>query len=114
MCPAGTYWNAPTNCHRPQGRGRYKKGELLMSKKKLGIGIAAVAAAGAGAAALTVKNHNKAKVQKDKAAAEHAEYRNTERGKHEKNRKGIYYTNGNYEARYKTVKEEHRHHHRYD
>ena len=72
------------------------KGELLMSKKKLGIGIAAVAAAGAGAAALTVKNHNKAKVQKDKAAAEHAEYRNTERGKHEKNRKGIYYTNGNY------------------
>lgn len=68
------------------------KGELLMSKKKLGIGIAAVAAAGAGAAALTVKNHNKAKVQKDKAAAEHAEYRNTERGKHEKNRKGIYYT----------------------
>ena len=77
--------------------GRYKKGELLMSKKKLGIGIAAVAAAGAGAAALTVKNHNKAKVQKEKAAAEHAEYRNTERGKHEKNSKGIYYTNGNYE-----------------
>ena len=74
------------------------KGELLMSKKKLGIGIAAVAAAGAGAAALTVKNHNKAKVQKEKAAAEHAEYRNTERGKHEKNSKGIYYTNGNYEA----------------
>lgn len=69
-----------------------------MSKKKLGIGIAAVAAAGAGAAALTVKNHNKAKVQKEKAAAEHAEYRNTERGKHEKNSKGIYYTNGNYEA----------------
>ena len=74
------------------------KGELLMSKKKLGIGIAAVAAAGAGAAALTVKNHNKTKVQKEKAAAEHAEYRNTERGKHEKNSKGIYYTNGNYEA----------------
>ena len=69
-----------------------------MSKKKLGIGIAAVAVAGAGAAALTVKNHNKAKVQKEKAAAEHAEYRNTERGKHEKNSKGIYYTNGNYEA----------------
>ena len=69
-----------------------------MSKKKLGIGIAAVAAAGAGAVALTVKNHNKAKVQKEKAAAEHAEYRNTERGKHEKNSKGIYYTNGNYEA----------------
>ena len=45
------------------------KGELLMSKKKLGIGIAAVAAAGAGAAALTVKNRNKAKVQKEKAAA---------------------------------------------
>ena len=27
-----------------------------------------------------------------------ASYRNTELGKHEKNRKGIYYTNGNYEA----------------
>lgn len=27
-----------------------------------------------------------------------AEYRNTERGRHEKNSKGIYYTNGNYEA----------------
>ena len=29
MCPAGTYWNAPTNCRRPQGRGRYKKEEVL-------------------------------------------------------------------------------------
>ena len=27
-----------------------------------------------------------------------SEYRNTERGKYEKNSKGIYYTNGNYEA----------------
>ena len=59
-----------------------------MSKKKLGIGIAAVAAAGVGAAALTAKNHNKTRVQKGKTAAEHAEYRNTERGKYEKNSKG--------------------------
>ena len=27
-----------------------------------------------------------------------ANYRNTERGKHDKNSKGIYYSNGNYEA----------------
>ena len=27
-----------------------------------------------------------------------SDYRNTERGKYEKNSKGIYYTNGNYEA----------------
>ena len=27
-----------------------------------------------------------------------SEYRNTERGKYKKNSKGIYYTNGNYEA----------------
>ena len=33
-----------------------------------------------------------------KAEAARADYRNTERGKYEKNSKGIYYTNGNYEA----------------
>ena len=29
-----------------------------------------------------------------------AEYRNTELGKHEKNSKGIYYSNGNYKPRF--------------
>ena len=34
----------------------------------------------------------------DKNSAVNNSYRNTERGKYEKNSKGIYYTNGNYEA----------------
>ena len=34
----------------------------------------------------------------DKNSAANNNYRNTERGKYEKNSKGIYYTNGNYEA----------------
>ena len=36
--------------------------------------------------------------QTRKQQQELADYRNTERGMHEKNSKGIYYTNGNYEA----------------
>ena len=34
----------------------------------------------------------------DRNSAVNNSYRNTERGKYEKNSKGIYYTNGNYEA----------------
>jgi len=58
-------------------------------------------AAGAGAVALAAKNHKdnvKNEVKKAAANAPEQEYRNTERGKNEKNSKGIYYTNGNYEA----------------
>ena len=69
-----------------------------MAKKNLGLKIAAVAAAGVGVTALAAKNQKKVKEQKEKQAAEKKEYRNTEFGKHEKNSKGIYYTNGNYEA----------------
>ena len=55
----------------------------------------AALAAGAGAAAIASISR-----QKQQSANTHADpnYRNTERGKHEKNSKGIYYTNGNYEA----------------
>ncbi len=73
----------------------------MASKKNIGLGVAALAA-GAGAAAIAAKNHKKAEKKAEErashAAAEKEEYRNTERGKNEKNSKGIYYTNGNYEA----------------
>ena len=58
-------------------------------------------AAGAGVAALAAGSHKNSSERAQKKAIEEkarAEYRNTERGKHEKNSKGIYYTNGNYEA----------------
>ena len=68
--------------------------------KHIGLGVAALAA-GAGAAALVAGSHKNSGERAQKKAIEEkarAEYRNTERGKHEKNSKGIYYTNGNYEA----------------
>ena len=69
-----------------------------MSKKGLKLGIAL--AAGAGAAAMLAKNSQENKEIKatkaKKAEAARSDYRNTERGKYEKNSKGIYYTNGNY------------------
>ena len=71
-----------------------------MSKKGLKLGIAL--AAGAGAAAILTKTSQENKEIKatkaKKAEAARSDYRNTERGKYEKNSKGIYYTNGNYEA----------------
>lgn len=65
--------------------------------KKLGLGIAAVAAAGAGLVYAAQKTSQQ-KAKKIAKAAPPIDYRNTERGKYEKNSKGIYYTNGNYEA----------------
>ncbi len=47
-------------------------------------------------ALFTAKKVNDKKKEEEKAST--SEYRNTERGKYEKNSKGIYYTNGNYEA----------------
>ena len=71
-----------------------------MSKKGLKLGVAL--AAGAGAAAILTKTSQENKEIKatkaKKAEAARSDYRNTERGKYEKNSKGIYYTNGNYEA----------------
>ena len=71
----------------------------MSGKKNVGLGVAAIAA-GAGAV-IAVKNHKNAEkksVRKSAEDLERAEYRNTERGKDQKNSKGIYYTNGNYEA----------------
>ena len=65
--------------------------------KKLGLGIAAVAVAGAGLVYAAQKTSQQ-KVKKIAKAAPPVDYRNTERGKDKKNSKGIYYTNGNYEA----------------
>ena len=63
------------------------------------LGLAALAV-GAGAVAAVTKGH-KAEVKKEerKAAVKAAkkDYRNTELGRYDKNSKGIYYSNGNYE-----------------
>ena len=85
----------------------------MANKKNIGIGVAVVAA-GTGAALAAAKKRKKAAgtdkmVQKPaklpkpvrlkkKTAVTDPNYRNTELGKYEKNSKGIYYTNGNYEA----------------
>ncbi len=71
-----------------------------MAKKK-NLAITAAIAAGAGAAAIVATKHKTAQKAAGKKAAPapgKSEYRNTELGKHEKNSKGIYYSNGNYEA----------------
>ena len=71
-----------------------------MKKKALKAGVASVLALGAGAAVINArKNHKAEKVQVKKHQEEElANFRNTERGTNEKNSKGIYYSNGNYEA----------------
>ena len=73
-----------------------------MSNKNKTIALASLIAAGAGVAAVAASNsHKQAKAKKiaEKQQVESGTpYRNTERGKYEKNSKGIYYTNGNYEA----------------
>ena len=81
-----------------------------MGKKKgLGLGVAAVAA-GAGAVAYAAHSHEKKKEGRQSQGhgggrkpggnyvTTEPEYRNTELGKDAKNSKGIYYSNGNYEA----------------
>ena len=70
-----------------------------MSKK--GWKAGAVLAAGAGiTAVLAAKKRGNMEMDKMKKASHgsRSNYRNTELGKHDKNSKGIYYTNGNYEA----------------
>ena len=72
----------------------------MAKSRNLKIGAAAVAA-GAGVAAIAVGKRNAARKKKTKneaAALRRRAYRNTEIGKNQKNSKGIYYTNGNYEA----------------
>ena len=70
-----------------------------MSKK--GWKAGAVLAAGAGiTAVLAAKKRGNMEMDKMKKTSHGSryDYRNTELGKHDKNSKGIYYTNGNYEA----------------
>ena len=70
-----------------------------MSKK--GWKAGAVLAAGAGITAVLAarKRENRNAEKTDRSfAGSRSDYRNTELGKHDKNSKGIYYTNGNYEA----------------
>ena len=70
-----------------------------MSKK--GWKAGAVLAAGAGITAVLAarKRGNRNAEKTDRSfAGSRSDYRNTEIGKHDKNSKGIYYTNGNYEA----------------
>lgn len=73
--------------------------------KKSKLGVASAIVVGAGAAALYAKKASENKQAKNRQTGKKAdetqernEYRNTERGKYEKNSKGIYYSNGNYEA----------------
>ena len=75
-----------------------------MSKKGKKLGMASVVAVGIGAAALASKKSK----EKEQRVIENTTraYRNTERGKHTKNSKGIYYSNGNYEAFAKPKKPE--------
>ena len=70
------------------------KVEVDMGSKGKKLGVALIAGAGA-AAYLAKKSKDKEKKKNEVAVSE---YRNTERGKQRKNKKGIYYSNGNYEA----------------
>ena len=69
---------------------------MYMSKNNIKLGIAGLTAAATGAALFTAKKVSDKKKEEEKKVT--SDYRNTERGKYEKNSKGIYYTNGNYEA----------------
>ena len=73
---------------------------LLIDIEK-GWKAGAVLAAGAGiTAVLAAKKRGNMEMDKMKKTSHgsRSDYRNTELGKHDKNSKGIYYTNGNYEA----------------
>lgn len=60
----------------------FKKGGFYMAKKGMKIGLAL--AAGAGAAAILAKQASKETVSSNSMAAADKDYRNTERGKYEK------------------------------
>ncbi len=69
-------------------------------EKNIGkLTVAAAGLAGAGAAVVLAKKASQAKkVSEANPSPKNSGYRNTELGRHEKNSKGIYYSNGNYEA----------------
>ena len=89
-----------------------QKGGCIMANKKSKLGMISAVAAGTGTAIyLAQKAKNKSengdasqsisplfsKKKTDDISIKN-NYRNTERGKYERNSKGIYYSNGNYEA----------------
>ena len=89
-----------------------QKGGYIMANKKSKLGMISAVAAGTGTAIyLAQKAKNKSengdasqsisplfsKKKTDDISIKN-NYRNTERGKYERNSKGIYYSNGNYEA----------------
>ena len=70
-----------------------------MSKKGWKAGAFLAAGAGITAVLAAKKRGNRNAEKTDRSfAGSRSDYRNTEIGKHDKNSKGIYYTNGNYEA----------------
>ena len=76
-------------------------GKECKNDEQKGWKAGAVLAAGAGITAVLAakKRGNRNAEKTDRSfAGSRSDYRNTELGKHDKNSKGIYYTNGNYEA----------------
>ena len=71
-----------------------------MGKNTWKVGMVSALAAGTGAVLLakTRKRKTQSVDQKRQTKIPESDYRNTERGSQEKNSKGIYYANGNYEA----------------
>ena len=74
-----------------------RKAVLYNEKEKYRGGGPATAAGVGAAALLKKKSQNEATSHSESAVRKDSNYRNTELGKHEKNKKGIYYTNGNCE-----------------
>ena len=81
-----------------------QKGGFIMSNKKSKLGVISAVAAGTGTAiylAQKAKKESGNSIFKKSTIADSSvpnNYRNTERGKYDRNSKGIYYSNGNYEA----------------
>ena len=76
----------------------------MANKNHVKLGVAAAAAVAAGATAIVSKNKKQAR--KKEVAERVSNFRNTERGRYERNSKGIYYSNGNYEAFARPLKPE--------
>ena len=86
-----------------------QKGGFIMSNKKSKLGVISAVAAGTGTAIYLAQKAKKESgnsesgnsIFKKSTVADSSvpdNYRNTERGKYDRNSKGIYYSNGNYEA----------------
>lgn len=76
----------------------------MANRNHVKLGVAAAAAVAAGATAVVAKT--KKETRKKEVAERVSSFRNTERGRFERNSKGIYYSNGNYEAFARPLKPE--------